>query len=245
MLTDQTSLQLTDQTLLQLTLDVVGIFAFALSGAVVAVRARLDIFGVLVLAGSAGLGGGILRDVLLGATPPQGVTDPWYLGSVVAAALVTFLFHAPLERVWWLVDRLDAVGLAAFTATGAMKALNLGAPPITAIILGTITAVGGGMLRDLLAGQVPQVLSGQYYALPSLAGGTVLVLLHQVHLLTPMAVWAIVAGIFLVRIIVIRLDVHAPIARLVDHGATAPRGDDPPAAHDSDDHPDPTTGDAT
>ncbi|WP_460798847.1 trimeric intracellular cation channel family protein [Nocardioides pacificus] len=156
-------------------LDLVGIFVFAISGALVGVRKQLDVFGVLVLAGTTGLGGGFLRDVLIDATPPAALTDWRYLVVPVAAGLVTFVYHPALGRMERLVNLFDAFGLAVFCVAGALKALDYGLGPVPAALMGMVTGIGGGMLRDVLAGRVPEIFRGPLYATPALAGGAIAV----------------------------------------------------------------------
>jgi uncharacterized membrane protein YeiH len=160
---------------LLVVLDLVGIFVFALSGGLVAVRKDLDLFGVLVLAGTTGLGGGFLRDVLIGAVPPAALADWRYLLVPVAAGLLTFRFHPALGRMERPVLLFDAAGLALFSVVGALKALEYGVGPVPAALLGMVSAIGGGMLRDLLAGRVPIVLRGELYATPALLAAAVAV----------------------------------------------------------------------
>jgi len=155
--------------------DLVGIFVFAISGALVAVRKELDVFGVLVLAGTTGLGGGFLRDVLIDATPPAALADWRYLMVPVAAGLVTFWYHPAVGRMERQVGVLDAFGLALFCVTGALKALEYGLGPLPAALMGMVTGIGGGMARDLLAGRVPAVFRGELYATPALAGAIIAV----------------------------------------------------------------------
>ena len=156
-------------------LDLLGIFVFALSGGLVAVRKGLDLFGVLVLAAITGLGGGFLRDLLIGAVPPASLADWRYLIVPVAAGLVTFWFHPALGRMERLVTFFDAAGLGLFCVTGALKALAFGLGPLPAALMGMLTAIGGGMLRDLLAGRVPVVFRGELYATPALVGAALAV----------------------------------------------------------------------
>jgi uncharacterized membrane protein YeiH len=156
--------------LLLVVLDLTGIFAFAISGGLVGVRKGLDLFGVLVLAGATGLGGGFLRDVLIGAVPPAALADWRYLVVPVAAGLVTFWFHPALGRMERVVAIFDAFGLGLFCVVGALKALDYGLGPVPAALMGALTAVGGGMLRDVLAGRVPVVLRSELYATPALVG---------------------------------------------------------------------------
>ncbi|MGZ5403278.1 MAG: trimeric intracellular cation channel family protein [Nocardioides sp.] len=156
-------------------LDLVGIFVFAISGALVAVRKDLDVFGVLVLAGTTGLGGGFLRDLLIGATPPAALADWRYLMVPVAAGLVTYRYYPTVGRMERQVGVLDAFGLALFCVTGALKALEYGLGPLPAALMGMVTGIGGGMARDLLTGRVPAVFRGELYATPALAGAAIAV----------------------------------------------------------------------
>lgn len=212
---------LTSDASVQIGLDLVGVFVFALSGGLVALRARLDLFGVLVLAWVTGLGGGIIRDLLLGATPPVGITDWRLVATGLLAGLIVFAFHGRLrllaERrprrtglVTRLVKVLDAVGLAVFAVSGAVKALHLGSPWLAAIVVGGITAVGGGMIRDVLVRQVPEVLQRELYAVPAFAGAALVVLLDRLDVLTPATTWICVAAIFVTRMVAVALDLNVP-----------------------------------
>lgn len=195
-----------------LVLDIVGVFVFALSGGLVAVRKGLDLFGVLALATVAGLGGGIVRDVLIGDTPPVGITDWRLLLAAGLAGVATFLFHPSVARIARVVRVLDAAGLAAFTVAGTLKALAAGLGPVPAVLVGCISAVGGGVIRDVLAGQVPEVLRRELYAVPSLLGGTILVTAHGLDVISPVVVWGSVAFVFTVRMVAVVLDLNAPVA---------------------------------
>lgn len=155
--------------------DLVGIFVFAITGALVAVRKGLDVFGVLVLAGTTGLGGGFLRDVLIDATPPAALQDWRYLVVPVAAGLLAFFYHPAIGRAERSITVLDAFGLGLFCVTGALKALDYGLGVVPAALMGMVTGIGGGMLRDLLAGRVPAVFRGELYATPALAGAVLVV----------------------------------------------------------------------
>jgi uncharacterized membrane protein YeiH len=159
--------------------ELLGVTVFALSGGLVAARRGMDLFGAVVLALVAGLGGGTIRDVLLGATPPVNLSNGWALGLACAAGVVAFYWDLGLERFRRAVLVLDAGGLGLFTVNGAVTALVLGAPPLAAVLLGVVTGIGGGVLRDVLSGQVPVVLQDDIYAVPSLAGSVAVVLLWQ------------------------------------------------------------------
>lgn len=160
-----------------LVLDLVGTFAFALNGALTAVRAvHLDVVGVLTLGLITAVGGGITRDVLLGALPPATFVDWRYLTVAAVGGVIAFLFSGGLIRFTRGIDMLDGAGLSLFAVTGAGKALELGAGPLQAIILGAVTGVGGGTVRDVLIRRVPSVLSSGLYATPALVGAAVAVL---------------------------------------------------------------------
>jgi uncharacterized membrane protein YeiH len=201
---------LTFDPTLQLALDLVGVFVFALTGGLVAVKKRLDLFGVLVLAAAAALGGGVLRDVLIGDIPPVGITDWRLLTAAAVAGLVTFVFHPGVERISKFVRVLDAAGLATFAIGGSLKALGAGVNPLGAVLVGGITAVGGGIIRDVLAGQVPEVLRREMYALPALLGSAAIVGFHQADRMSAAAIWACVGLVFVIRMTAVVLDVHAP-----------------------------------
>lgn len=158
-------------------LDLLGIFVFAVSGALVAVRKQLDLFAALVLAGTTGLGGGFLRDVLIDATPPAALADWRYLVVPVVAGALTFWFHPTVGRLEPAVNVFDAFGLALFCVTGAAKAVEHGLGPVPAALMGMVTGIGGGIARDLLAGRVPVVFRGPLYATPALTGAAVAVVL--------------------------------------------------------------------
>ena len=163
-----------DQSLTLVVVDLVGIFVFAISGALVAVRKDLDVLGVLVLAATTGLGGGFIRDVLIGATPPAALADWRYLLVPVGGGLLTFFYHPTLGRMERLVDVFDALGLGLFVAAGASKAMDYGLGPLPATLMGLATGVGGGVVRDVLAGRVPIILRrGTLYAVPAAAGAAV------------------------------------------------------------------------
>jgi uncharacterized membrane protein YeiH len=160
---------------LLLVLDLVGTFVFALSGAIAGVKHRLDLFGVLVLAYAAGNAGGITRDVLIGAVPPGAISDWRYIAVSVLAGLLTFCWSPLVNRLRSPVLVFDAAGLALFAVSGAQKALAYQLNPIAAVLMGMLTGIGGGMLRDVLVREVPTVLRSELYAVAALAGAAVVV----------------------------------------------------------------------
>jgi uncharacterized membrane protein YeiH len=200
-----------DPTLL-LVLNLAGTFVFGLSGGLAAVRARLDIFGVVVLATIVGLAGGITRDLLIGV-PPETIRDWRYLVAAGAAGLVTFVAHPAVARLERPVLVLDAAGLALFCVTGAATALDHRVPALEAVVLGAITGVGGGALRDVLLRQIPVVLRSGLYAIPALIGAAVVVIAAESN--THNLIWPIVgaAVCFAIRIAGIFYDLNVPRAR--------------------------------
>ena len=192
-------------------LDLVGIFVFAVTGALVGVRKDLDVFGVLVLAGTTGLGGGFLRDVLIDATPPAALEDWRYLLVPVVAGLLTFWFHPAVGRRERTVTVLDAFGLGLFCVTGTLKALEYDLGPVPAALMGMVTGIGGGMARDLLASRVPVVFRGDLYATPALAGAFVTVAGYRLDL--PVLVIAVAgAGVCILwRLVAMWRNWQAPV----------------------------------
>lgn len=197
-----------------LLLDLLGVFAFALTGGLVAVRKGFDIFGVVVLSATAGLGGGVLRDVLIGAIPPVGVSDWRLVGAACAAGLVTFAFHPSVRRTESLIRILDAVGLGFFAIAGSLKALELDLAPLTAVVVGVLTGVGGGMIRDLLAGEVPHILAHrELYAIPAFIGTIAYVIAWNAGLDDAVTAGAAALLITALRLAAVRWDWRAPAPR--------------------------------
>ncbi|MCS7479092.1 trimeric intracellular cation channel family protein [Umezawaea endophytica] len=156
-----------------IVLELVGIAVFAASGALAAVRTRLDVFGVIVLALTTALGGGVIRDVLLGVHPPSSLTKWPYLLVPAVTGLLVFWFHPQVAKLRRAVLLLDAIGLGLFVTGGTSTALALGAPPYTACLIGMTTGIGGGALRDVLLREIPLVLRREIYAVAALLGGLV------------------------------------------------------------------------
>ena len=161
--------------LLARALDLIGTFVFAISGAMLGIRQGMDLFGVLVLAFVTAVFGGILRDLLIGAVPPAAIASWYYLALAVAAGLLTFWCHERLARLQQPVLFFDAVGLGIFAVAGAQKALDYGLNWPMAAVLGMISGIGGGMVRDVIAAQTPAVLRSDIYAVAALAGGLMVV----------------------------------------------------------------------
>lgn len=158
---------------LLLVLDLAGIAVFASTGALIAVRKELDVFGVAVLAMMTGLGGGVMRDLLIGAVPPAALDDWRYLVVPFVTAIVVFAFHPTFGRLEREIMLLDALGLSLFCVTGAVTAEAAGLNVLAASALGMLTGIGGGMLRDVASGRVPAVFRGELYATPAFAGAVI------------------------------------------------------------------------
>jgi uncharacterized membrane protein YeiH len=201
---------------LLLVLDLVGTFVFAISGATAGVPRRLDVFGILVLSFVAGNFGGITRDVLIGSVPPAAISDWRYLAVSLLAGLITFYCYSVVDRLRSSVLVFDAAGLALFAVSGAQKALAFGLDPVMAALLGMLTGVGGGMMRDILLAEIPTVLRADLYAVAALAGAAVVVIGSLLHI-PPAATTAVGALLcFGLRLLAIKHGWRLPIAKSVD-----------------------------
>ena len=196
-------------------LDIGGVFVFAVSGASLAARKRFDVVGLVVLAMATGLGGGIIRDVLLGATPPAAMRDQLYLAAAAGAAVLVLVAHRTVERVGRAVLVFDAAGLGLFAVTGASLAADAGLEPAAAVVLGTTTAVGGGIVRDVLAREIPAVFRPDtaLYAIPAASGAALTVAAVEADVYGTAAAVVIVLVVFLFRILAMRHEWRAPTAR--------------------------------
>lgn len=202
---------LTTATLI-LTLDLIGTFVFAMSGAASGVKSRLDVFGVGVLAFVAGTAGGMTRDVLIGAVPPAAINDWRYVAASLVAAVTTFLWYPSVARLQHIVLLFDAAGLATFAVSGVEKALAYGVDPVAAALLGMLTGIGGGIVRDLLVNEIPVVLRADLYAVATLAGAVVVAAGHVLQ--WPPAPTAVGGATvcFVMRFIAIRRRWRLPLA---------------------------------
>ena len=195
-----------------LVADLIGVAVFAASGASAAVAKRLDLFGVAFVGFVAALGGGILRDLTIGAVPPLAFADWRYAVVAVLASLAVFWLHPQLNRLRRPVLVLDAAGLGLFTVTGTLKALEAGVPPVGACLLGMLTAIGGGLARDLLTAEIPVVLQRDIYAVVSLGGAVAVAVLHRFGLANPVTMGATAVVMIFVRLLALRRRWSAPVA---------------------------------
>ncbi|MGY0556679.1 MULTISPECIES: trimeric intracellular cation channel family protein [unclassified Lysobacter] len=193
-------------------IDLIGTFAFAISGATLGVRNRLDLFGVLVLSFAAAAAGGITRDLMIGATPPVALTNWHYLAVSCLAGVVTFYRYADIERLHNPVRLFDAAGLALFAVIGTIKALDHGLGPVGAVLLGMLSGIGGGILRDVLVARTPVVFQSDLYAVAAMIGAIVIVVgdFFDLPLVPVMIVSAVLC--FGLRYMAIRYDWHLPVA---------------------------------
>ena len=164
-----------------LALDLIGTFAFAISGAVAARQKRLDLFGIVSIAFMVACGGGIVRDVCIGAIPPAGLSNWRYLAASLLASAVTILAYAPVRRLRQPVLFFDAIGLGLFAVAGAQKALSFGHSAELAILLGIVSAVGGGVMRDIVLSRLPAILDREIYASAALVGASAQALFSYMH----------------------------------------------------------------
>jgi uncharacterized membrane protein YeiH len=195
---------------LVLALDLAGTFVFALSGAMTAVKHRLDLFGILVLSLAAATFGGIGRDLLIGSVPPAALADWRYIAVSLLAGIMVFFASSPTGRVHTLVLVLDGAGLALFAVSGALKALTFGLAPVAAIMLGVLTGVGGGIARDILVAEIPTVLRAELYAVAALAGASLVVIGDGLRLPPIPVAAAGMALCFGLRLMAIRRRWHLP-----------------------------------
>jgi uncharacterized membrane protein YeiH len=194
--------------------DLVGTCIFAITGAVKGVRCRLDILGVVVFAATVGCGGGMIRDMLIGATPVAALSNSSYIIICVVTGLLVFISAPRFVGRWRVILYADSLGLGVFTAIGVAKGALYGIGPVGQILCGIFSAVGGGVVRDIMSRSVPTVLTSDFYATASLIGGLAYLLLVRLgsgHLTSFLAVTALV---FLIRLVAIKFNFNLPVASM-------------------------------
>lgn len=197
---------------LLLVLDLLGTFVFGLNGALTAVRGtRLDVVGVVTLAMMTALGGGVIRDVLIGAIPPATFRDWRYFALAAGGGMIAFALSRRLHRLEKLIVVLDAVGLSVFAVMGAAKAMDYGLGMAPAAALGVVTAVGGGTIRDALVGYVPTVLRKELYAIPALAAAVIVVAAVRAGVYGPTVAAGAAALCLVIRLVGVRFGLNAPM----------------------------------
>ena len=201
---------------LERTLDLVGVFVFAISGALLAVRKGFEIVGVTSLALVTALGGGTIRDLLLGDTPPVAFSNVWYLVVALTAAAVVFFLHSAIDRrVNRAVLIFDAAGLGLVCVTGSLKAAVFGTSAVGAVLIGVISAAGGGIIRDVLANEPPSIFhrDSRLYAIPAALGAAIVVTTWRNDLYSGGVAAAVAAGVFAIRLGALRFGWRAPTPR--------------------------------
>ncbi|GAA2172565.1 trimeric intracellular cation channel family protein [Arthrobacter parietis] len=194
-----------------LVLDLFGVFFFAMSGALLAARKGFDLIGSLLLASLASLGGGVARDLIIDVEPVAFYNPLYLVPPLLATGLVYFLYSG-IEKASRPLVLFDAGGLALFCIVGALKAINEGLNPVAAVLLGVTTAVGGGLLRDVVANEVPQLFTGDLYALPAFLGATLTVALAELGLFNVVTGIVVAVLVFTLRVMAWRSGWHAPLA---------------------------------
>lgn len=193
--------------------DLAGTVIFAVTGAVSAVKLRLDLLGVVVFSCTVGVGGGMLRDALIGATPVAALQNETYLIACIAAGLVIFFISPLLAHHKEIIIFCDAFGLGVFTAIGAAKGMLYGLGPVGIMLCGALSAVGGGILRDVMARKIPAVLVSDFYATASLIGGGIYILLGKTALPLFFRFAAAAAAVTAIRILAIHFRIQLPGSR--------------------------------
>jgi uncharacterized membrane protein YeiH len=195
-----------------LAADLLGVFFFAVSGSLLAARKGFDLVGSLLLASLASLGGGVARDLIIDV-PPAAFTNPAYLLPPLLATIVVYFVFSGVERVKRVLVIFDAAGLALFCITGTVKALDVGLNPVSAVLLGVTTAVGGGLLRDVVANEIPQLFDPRdIYALPAMLGAVIVTVLYLTDTFTLVTGTLAASLVFSFRVLAWRYGWHAPLA---------------------------------
>ena len=201
---------------LERSLDLIGVFVFAISGALLAVRKGFEVVGVTSLALVTALGGGTIRDLVLGDTPPVAFSDAWYLVVALSAAAVVFFLHSAIDsRVNRAVLIFDAAGLGLFCVTGSLKAAVFGTSVVGAVLIGVISATGGGIIRDVLANEPPRIFhrDSRLYAIPAAIGAAIVVATWRNDVYSGGVAAGVAAGVFAVRLGALRFGWRAPMPR--------------------------------
>lgn len=191
-------------------LDLVGTLVFAISGMITASEKKFDLFGALVIAFVTAVGGGTLRDVLIGSTPVGWMNDLNYLYLIGGAAILTLLFKRWILKMRTTLFLFDTIGISAFTLLGLLKTLSFGLSPVIAVLMGTISAVFGGVIRDVLTGQVPLIFRQEIYATACITGGICYLILNEAFPTTWIPVTSGIATIIAIRVLAVKFHWSLP-----------------------------------
>lgn len=191
-------------------LDIIGTFAFAISGALVASKKEFDLFGVIIIAFVTAVGGGMTRDVLINAHPINWIGDLNYIWTILAAVVFTFLFKskiAPLSKTMFL---FDTIGIGVFTMLGVQKGLSYHLHPFVAIVMGMVSSVIGGVIRDVLTNEVPLIFKKEIYASACLVGGTVFLITYHFKAPESVQFFATIFTVILIRLVAVKFHLQLP-----------------------------------
>ena len=191
-------------------LDIIGTFAFAISGALVASKKDFDLFGVIIIAFVTAVGGGMTRDVLINAHPINWIGDLNYIWTIMAAVVFTFLFKskiAPLSKTMFL---FDTIGIGVFTLLGTQKGLSYDLHPFIAVVMGMVSSVIGGVIRDVLTNEVPLIFKKEIYASACLAGGTVYLITNHFQMQDNIQFIATITTVIVIRMLAVKLHLQLP-----------------------------------
>ncbi len=193
-----------------LTIDILGTVAFAISGVLVAMEKKLDLFGVLIIAFVTAVGGGTLRDLLIGNTPVGWMTTPVYIITISITVITAILFVNKLKHFRKSLFLFDTIGIGLYTMVGVEKGLNVGLSPVMCIILGTITASFGGVIRDILCNEIPVIFRKEVYATICILGGIIYFVLIQFPFDKTYAYVAAILSIIIMRLLAVRFKISLP-----------------------------------
>lgn len=192
------------------SLDLIGTFVFAISGVISASKNKLDLFGALFLGFITAVGGGTIRDLLLGVTPVSWITDTYYLFIIILAVIVTYLFKKQVLNLRKTLFFFDTVGIGVFTILGLQKALNLDVSPIVGVLMGTFSAVLGGVIRDTLVNDIPLIFRNEIYATACIIGATVFLILQEFKVIFEINVSIAISVIIIIRLISVKYKIGLP-----------------------------------
>ncbi|MBT8190788.1 MAG: trimeric intracellular cation channel family protein [Saprospiraceae bacterium] len=194
--------------------DLVGTFVFAISGVMVASAKKFDVFGAFVIAFVTAIGGGTLRDILIGSLPVGWIQDVTYIFVIMVACLCSVLFSRYIINLSKTLFLFDTIGIAVFTILGLQKALDVGTPAVVAVMMGTISAVFGGVVRDVLCNEEPLIFRKELYATPCIFGGVLYLILDRSGLIQPAVIGITIAGIIIVRLLAVKRHWSLPLINL-------------------------------
>lgn len=190
--------------------DIIGTIAFAVSGVLVGIRNKLDLFGIYVLAMITASGGGIIRDVVIGRNIPVFFTEWKYFAAITASMVITCILYKFVSRIISVIILFDAIGLGVFTVTATYQAIKFGLPLLGVVFAGVITGVGGGILRDILVNEIPLIFRGEIYAIPSILGSVLFYLLHT-NVNINLNTYICIAFVLTIRMISVKFGLNLPV----------------------------------